>query len=399
MSETETEPDEKEKKKVEPKNPDPVLKSKDLFDWLEPLFNGEDQFPERIDVRVVTGRHGERLGPMIHQYIYKPAEYAPTPSANGRPKPGREALVKLANEVMHRCQRDCDQQRRRVTYSAMACHFSREADFYARFLIDLQPGGTYRYDKDGKREVEDPGYEFDDEGGRLPVHERFSGQALQHNKDMFEMYAIATGAIMERYERILNNQEIAIKERDSRIASQNDVIERALSLEEERKAKREWRELGVKMAEKAGNMGLDLAPPLVNHLIGKSVLPVTSSPEQVTLKNFFRLVKDGGQLTSEQADAVFGVWAPEPPHAMIKAGVLNLEQGQLLYRISEGQVPPEKIDDLLPGGPLQISFDQFQKITSSCGLSIDQLMPLQMLFESRMKIREQAAKDAAAKDK
>jgi len=66
--------------------------NEDLFNFLDALFTGEGEFPERIEVRTVKGRHKDQYGLQLKQFVYKQATV----------KPNREVLVNMTNDIVHR---------------------------------------------------------------------------------------------------------------------------------------------------------------------------------------------------------------------------------------------------------------------------------------------------------
>lgn len=379
---TDTPKDDKKKvAQVDKAAVEPTPKRADFFEWLERLFYDEPEsasFPEKIEVRVVSGKNYERLGPMIKQIIYGPGKEA---------KPPRTKLVELSNEILFRCQRDCDIQRRQVVYGIHVSHFSREVDFYERWLLRCQPTGVHALEGAPRG---DDGSGGEDASDASLTQTAFTTQVLGHHERMFSLYGGAFEGLLDRMDRVLERQENRIEKQDFRIEKMTEILERALSLEAERAERREWQKLKVRAAEKGLDVGLALAPPLLNHLMsrsgGTSNLPAGSeTPETLTLKNFFKKVEEGGMLTKEQADAAFGVYDDKPPYNCVRPGVLSLDQARILWDVSQCKVPVDELDKLMPGGMFAISFTQVQELQTNCGLTIEQLAPLHMIFEARQK--------------
>lgn len=374
---TDNKPEDKKRAQVDKSQVEPVPKRQDFFEWLETLFYQEPEaanFPEKIEVRVVTGKNFERLGPMVKQTVYGPGKDS---------KPTRGKLVELSNEVLFRCQRDCDIQRKPVVYGVHVSHFARETDFYERWLIRCQPTGVHSLEGTPRAGGDD-----DAEGGRDITQAAFTTQVLSHHERMFSLYGGAFEGILDRMDRVLERQENRIDKQDARIEKMSEVLERALSLEAERAERREWQALKIKAAEKGLELGVALAPPLLNSIMNKNqpAPPVgTETPETMTLKAFFKKVEEGGQLTKEQSDAAFGVYDEEPPYKVIRQGVLNIDQVRLLWSVAQCEISADELDKLMPGGPLAISAEQVMALQTQCGFDIAQLAPLHMIFEARQK--------------
>lgn len=354
--------DTREKSQVEP-----IPKSPPLFEWLEKLFDGGSQFPEVIACRVVTGRNFERLGPLIKQIIYPPKAS----------KPSREELVSLTNELVGLMQRDSDIQRKRVVYGLHVSHKARESDFYERYLFACNPSPLHA--GEGVPRPDDS----DSDPGERTIEAQFAVQAMGHMERMFALYGGGFEGLLDRMDRVNEQQAQAIVKKDERIEKLSDMLERALSLEEERREKRDWSALKMRSVEKAFELGLAIAPPLLNQIAGRKLIETNDSSEAIALRNFFKKKSEGGQLTEEQAVLAFGSDDGKP-------GVLTYEQTKLLFEVAHCRIPVDELDKVLPGGSLEISREQVMALTSKCGLSIEQLTPLHLIFDARMKQRKTA---------
>ena len=368
MSDLKQTPAEKERQKLldtrEKSQVEPVPASRDLFQWLEKLFDGGSEFPEMITCRVVTGRSFERLGPTIKQLIYPPKTV----------KPSRGELVSLSNELVGLMQRDTDIQRKVVVYGLHVSHKLRDPDFYERYLYKCNPSPLHAGDGVPRPDDEDSPTE-------RTIEAQFSVQAMGHMERMFALYGGGFEGLLDRMDRVNEQQAQAIVKKDDRIEKLTDMLERALSHEEERREKREWSLLKIRSVEKALDLGLAMAPPLLNQIAGKKLIETSDSQEAIALRNFFKKKNEGGLLTEEQAVLAFGSDDGKP-------GVLTLEQTKLFLDVAYCRVSAEELDKLLPGGALEISQEQVLALTSRCGFAIEQLAPLHMIFAARMKQRQ-----------
>lgn len=343
---------------------EPIPKSPALFEWLEKLFDGGSQFPEMISCRVVTGRNYERLGASIKQIIFPPKAT----------KPSRGELVALSNELVGLMQRDADIQRKRVVYGMHVSHKMRDPDFYERYLYPCNPSPLHA--GEGV-----PRPEEDDSPADRTIEAQFAVQAMGHQERMFALYGGGFEGLLDRMDRINEQQAQAILKKDERIEKLTDMLERALSHEEERREKREWSLLKIRSVEKAVELGLAIAPPLLNQIAGKKLIETSDSQEALTLRNFFKKKSEGGLLTEEQAVLAFGSDDGKP-------GVLAYDQIKLLFDVAHCRAPAEELDKLLPGGPLEITNEQVAALTMRCGFTVEQLVPLHLTFEARMKRRQ-----------
>lgn len=360
-------PSDREKARVEP-----VPKDEKFFEWLESLFFGAENFPEALDVRVVRGKDYATMGPRIKQYLY-PA---------GRQKPTKEEIVKLSNEILYLIQRDCDVHRKRVVYHVAAIHFARGPEPYERWLLDCQPGATYRNGSSPRHSDGDGGDGDGDEEGS--VENRFGVQILKHHERLVDLLGGAFEGIMDRMDRMLERSLQRNAQLETRVEKLLDQVERARSLEMEREQQRLWNDVKRDAAKRGLEIGSQIVPPLVNRLIGQSV--VESEPlEVVTLKNFFKEKSEGGQFTPEEGEAVFGKWDVSDPQSvkLIRPGILTPAQSHVLIKVMSGEMSPAALDQLVPGGSEQILPEQAMALQQIFGM--ERLAPLLLLFQSRQK--------------
>lgn len=381
MTDTETPSDKKRRGERDRSQVEPVAKDQAFFEWLEKLFYDEPEpahFPERLELRIVTGKHREKFGPLIKQLVFAPAKATEETikAGAGRRKPTKEELVALSNELLFRMQKDCDESRQQVCYGVHVWHYSRGDEPYERYLKFVKPQGRYSKDE---------GHASDDDEEPKSLQERFGIQILGHQERLFGLYGGGFEGLLDRMDRILERQDLRIEKQDQRIEKLNEMLERALSHEAEREEKRMWAQLKIKGADRALEMATTLAPPLINQLVGKPIIPTNETAETIALKNFFKRQENGGSLTTEQSNAAFGTYDENPPHDLIKPGVLSYEQAKILLDVAECRIPPDELDKLMPGGALAVTPEQAAALAQI--FSIEQLAPIMLIFESRNRRR------------
>lgn len=351
----------------------PAPKDEEFFSWLGKLFS-DDEFPEKLELRVVELRKSgkEVFGALVQQKLFR---------KNARID--NESIVALSNELLHLAQRDCNVQSRPILYGVYAVHFARENDYYERFLLRLEPNAKY-----GKHAPE-LALARDDDEAEPSTADKFSIQVLTHQQQMFQMYATGYEGMFDRADRIIERQDATIEKLSATIQRQNDMMERAMSMQAERDERARWTDIKIKGVERIIEFGATMAPPLLGQLLGKPVSGET--PESVTLKKLFRVQADGGLLTQEQIDAVFGVY-DEKTHAQLRPGVLTETQTKILWRVAQCEIPLDALDELLPGGACEVADEQFAALMQKCGLTLEQLAPIQIIFQGRINRKQAAAK-------
>lgn len=341
----------------------PTPKDNEFFEWLMALFFGDNNFPEKIEVRPMRGRDFATRGPLILLRTWGPRDPKPTP----------EIVTKISNEILFAIQRDCDiQGKPRVIYGILAIHFAKDDEPYTRYLLPRKPMGVYTAKGEGidRRDDED-----EDE---LDPKKKFASQILDHGERMFEKYLGGFEGLLDRMDRVLERQEASIERKDIRIEKLTDMLEKALSLEEERAQRRAWEAVKIKGVEKALDVGMAIAPPLIAGFLGKP-----EAGEVVVLATFFKTVDEGGKMTQAAAEAAFGV--ADEKGRLVKPGVLSEAQVDILIGVSRGSMPPDTLNRLLPkelGGDVSLTMEQVGKLDTI--FEPEHLAPVKMAFQARL---------------
>jgi hypothetical protein len=250
--------DEDRQPPVQPVTPNDL----EFFSWLETLFFGDAQFPERLEVRLITGPKLERLGGIIKQYNWEPAQSR----ADGPKKPTKEEIVRMSHEIHRRCQQHSDvvgSRMRKVVpifFGVFAWHMGRSPQPYERWLIRCVPDQMYSRASLSTVSPGDTGGDFggggddddEEEGGAL----RPSTQALQHIEALHTLYIEAIGGVMDRMDRIAERQSTELELLRGRYERQQRIAEQALSLEADREERRAWNKVKIGVTERAANAAL-----------------------------------------------------------------------------------------------------------------------------------------------
>lgn len=346
---------------------DPVPTNLAFFEWLDALFDGQNQFPEKIVWQVVEGKKRDRLGPVVDQIVYRPKSQKPT----------REELVKLSNKIIADCQYDCSIQRRPVMYQISALHYAKDSNYYARRLLEFEPQRLGSGHPDPR--------ENDDDDEQTSIEKSIPNQIMRHQESMVPIVIDGYQGVMATMERLVARQASRITELEERCNKQADMIERLQSLKEERDRRAKWDDLKLKSVEKGVGFLMEVAPPMLNQIMGKSVVPTSQSLEAITLRNFIN------GLALEQAEALLGKWDEGKCTAR---GILSEDQASIFINVSLCQMPVERLDDLLPGGQFEVTNEQMMTVLQQ-GIQMEQLMPLRLLFEGRLKRRQSPQQGAA----
>lgn len=343
---------------------EPVPKRKDFFDWIEETFN--DGMPEKMDLRIVFGKNLATMGPILEQWNFAP----------NAPKPSKEKIVALSNKALYLAQRDCDQHRKPVAYQFGATHLNRgDEPYYKRWIIRCQPSATFANGADGESKDEDS-----EEDG---MEKRFSTQVLRHQENMIGLLGAGFEGQLDRQDRLVERLLARIAKLEEDNDRLKDMLERALSNQAERQERLEMTRLKTKATEQLLEWGLQVAPPLVNQLVGKPLLPSTAPDlEILTLKKFF------DSLTKEETNAIFGVWTDDQPPVCVTKGILNEQQTAILTHVTMGQMPSENLNHLLPGGDHTVTMEQAAQLQTV--VPMQKLAPVMMLLQARLQNAQKA---------
>jgi hypothetical protein len=369
---------------------EPQPKRTDFFNWLEQLFDGPTEMPERIEVCAVKGRSCEIIVKVIHGYPFLPeAREAPNGQVDGEGektattkkaaekasrvkagKPSRERLVHLSNEILSKCQGETDAIGREQRFGVHAIHFVRDSQPYSRFLIRCSPQVV--------KEAEDE----EDDNSPGAAYKRYPVQALDHDERQFSINTELTLGLIDRQNRELERMSRDLGEQRMATRVAQEAVERLQSLSLDREMARDWNKLKIDAARDGMQLVMGLAPPIINQLAGKKVLPTNETPESITLKAFFKPTNEGGRLTSAQADEAFGAYDDTPEHNLTKPGVLRKEQVRVLIDVAHCTQGPEALDKLIPpDGELAITMDQVMQLQRI--FPLEQIAPIMILFQSR----------------
>jgi hypothetical protein len=380
MSEDATTTNNSSKRKTDRDRHQPDLLPKDqaFFEWLEKLFYDEPEvahFPEKIEVRVMAGAKKDRYGQILKVYAFAPkkATKVEQEAGAGAGKPTREKLVYMSNEMLYLMQRNCDELRRSQVYGVAVWHLTMETEPYQCWIKRCNPQKRYASENGA-----------DDDDDETSDEQRWSTQLLRHQESMVGLLGSGYEGVVDRLDRIVER----LLKRNESLEDKNgklfDMLERALSLEQERIRAAKWDDLKIGATQKGLDLGLALAPPIINQLTGKQAVAGEATFETITLRNFLKTTGEGGQLTKEQADAAFGEFGPPPALALIKPGILSEAQGDIIIGVANGKLAPDELDKLLPGGPSPTTVMSMEQLAALQQVfPPEQLMPLQMIFQAR----------------
>jgi hypothetical protein len=341
----------------------PEASRPDLFQFLEKLFDGADQKPERIELRQAYGDGARKYGTVVIQKEYK---------ANAA-KPSRELLVSLSNELLDLAQRNCNELRKPYRYAILAKHYAKSDDYYGCFLLSMRP-------KQPAAEGDDVGHAGDDEDENTDAKRRDSllDYSIAHLKQSDEndrwrqdQHATSTGDIIEKYQNLVQM-----------LMSQNLEMQREhrelFKTADEALSKKSERDLAVKMQDfKMGMMSdgfkfiQQMAPVVVNKLQGKTPGVGETSAESMAVKSFLE------GLSEKQAAALFG---DDASGTWTENGIFTHAQAKIFSAVAQCQVAPSELDRLLDG---EHAVREDQIMRAQTIVASQQFMPLVALVLSR----------------
>jgi hypothetical protein len=366
----------------------PVINDEHLYEFLLALFYDDpepEQFPEHVDLNIVSGKYSSKIEQTIWSKKFAPIraeEYAVKHGA-GAAKPNREQLAALSNLLLAKMRRDCDESGHARAYAVMAWSTSRSDSPYMSFPKKMAPAGRFAR-KPGEAEDEDEG---------LTRGEKFVIQLYTQQQKMFELYGEMLAGLSDRYQRTEERDASEIEKLRKERHSLTEQLERALSLEQDREERRAAFRQKREIIDKGMNVLETYGPSLASSLIGggkKDIIngSAETSDEAEALRNFLRTTDEGGSLTQKQMIDAFGDW-DENTGRLTTPGVLAPEQVLIVVMVSKGQTPPDELDKLMPGGPLEITQPQLMQLVRVFGAQIEQL---KKIFDMRMQKRQSKEK-------
>jgi hypothetical protein len=364
---------------------DPSPKNPALLGWLEGLFYGPSDYPQKLEVRMMWGARHQNGGPVIKQILFPPNMIDPAQRVDSdekvessgktdrrKHKPNREELVEISHDILARIQLECDATGKAAVYYVLATHLLRDDQPYERFPIRANPKGGVRRSEDG---------EDDDELGETGSLKKGYLQGMVQNREMFTLLGSMIEGLVDRQDRALIRAEEALEATRTQNLRMQDVVAKAMDINSERTIKEEWAKLKVRTVERGLNMFEAFAPQMMPGLLnGKNGGGITDSPESLTLKAFLRGSDEGGRLTKEQVDQVFGAFDDEPEMNLIRPGVLTEDQGRIIYQVARLEMHAQELEKLVPGGEHALTQEQLMRLQGVFKDSMDQIAPIIGLF-------------------
>jgi len=311
--------------------PDLRGEAREIFDWLESLFNisardtapgkvktEPDSFPERISLHAVYGRTGENYAPAICGESWKPGVSDP---------PSRERLAELANYFYGRAQKDASTLRKMQRYGLYAFSNIKGPRHYDRHLFLAMPGGREMTEEEARALPA-----ADDEDTH---RDRFLGQMMAHQRWQHEQFTEAMSGVMKLQQSIIAQQQNTITQMEADRRADRLAAEEALSKKQERELAAEWAKAKITMLGDMWGSLKGYLPAAATYLTKGKVGIVEG------LKEFL------GGLTEDTRIALLGDW--DQNDNCTKPGVLDETQVKMLSGIIAGDIPPTEISEFIIG--------------------------------------------------
>lgn len=300
----------------EPPPNEPAPKDEALFLWLEGLFFHDDAWPEKIEVRAVNLRSTkEVLGALITQRLLR---------ANS--KMDKASIVALSNELLHLMQRDADVQRKSMVYGIYAIHFSRNNNYYDRFLVRCEPTGLYS--REGFPRVDDA--DDDDSPTVRLLKELLTDERRKSTVQLDMLLGVLSGAL-ERSDERLERVEALVDGAWQKQAAMMQATENLISQSHARDEKGAWGQLQRDLARAGAQKALDVLGG-----IAAARLAPAAGAQPGTLNPLAAFI---ASITKEEGEAAFGGEPDEAGH--VPGAVFSDDQFQLMMKIAKSSV----IDD------------------------------------------------------
>lgn len=340
----------------------PTPSSEQLMNFLDRVFHGDFEMPQKLTLCAVTGRMGQQMGPMIREFSFKPDE-----------RPTVEQRVELANLIVHIFQDDADALNKKCTYGVHAFHLGRSDRFYSRVLIRMAPSGMTTALQDER------GIGADDEEGNAASSRLLMELLQSERRDKRYTLELALSAISGAMERDAERIERMEKIVDGAWAKQIEMMkatESMLSQAADRQARSTWEAFKREKVAMAIEKAIGITEMVVPQLLARRA--ERSAVEDAAAKVASASNPVGQFLLSvseEQGARAFGaILGPD----RVAGGVFSADQFTMLGRIASEAEPDNA---LVTAFVASLTAQQIQQAQSI--FSMDQLMPLLSWLQSR----------------
>jgi len=342
-------------------NPEPTRP--DLFQFVEKLFEGADQKPERIELRQAYGPGCRKYGTTVLQKEYK---------ANSL-KPTREQMVALSNELLDAAQTNCNEIGKPHRYGVLPKHYAKSDSYYACFVIAMQPKQRPGYNGLDVEDDDDVESDVKRRDGLLQHSLEHLKTGDEHERWRQDQFSGAVGDIIEKYQSLVDrlmqqNSEFMKEHRELFKAA-----DEALSRKSERDLAAEMQKFKIGMLQNGFDFLKQLAPVAVNQLTGKQTIPTEKSAESIAVSSFLE------GLADPQARALFGD-IDDDKKELKPNGIFTPAQAMIFFNVARCQEPPAALDKLLEG---EHAVTEQQIAKAQAVVSAQQFMPLVALVMGR----------------
>lgn len=322
----------RERQKERPSTGTPAPSDAQLTLFLERQWEDQES-PQRLEVYAL---HGPMARRRAKDPLYR-KDYKANP-----PKPEKEKIVELANNILSACKNDCNVIGKPVRYTVLAFDERRGSAAVGQHPLLMEPDQLI---------ANGNGYDEEDTDG-------FAGDRLLKRADILyrdyqwwqEHSSNAVGGVLEMVmtenARLReDNQELFRKLMES-----NTKLEEARSQEEDRRITRMKAQFWLDQMKDGATLVKGIFPQLVNKATGKEIMKVTQTTESLVLCNFFN------SCSEQQVEAAFGKYDQEGNQ--IQGGVFTKRQAVILDGVARGTVPVERLGDLIGEGPDAVTMEQ-----------------------------------------
>lgn len=347
----------------------PDATNPELFKAIERWFSGDDQRPQKIEVRQAYGPGARKYGTVVDYKEWK----------ENSAKPGREELVGLSNRFLDAAQSNCNALGKSHKYGILAKHHTKQSDYYAAFVVALRPTQDAEYDPNDPDLVGD----IDDVTPDVKRRDSLLEYSIAHIKAADEnerwrqdQHSQSTGDLLSKYSEFLSimvaqNMELMKEHREL-----FRTADEALSHKADRDRMLKDQEFKHSMFLEGFNFLKQIAPVALSQIKGKQAALGEPSPESLGVKTFLE------GLSEPQAKALFGTL---DENGRLKGdGIFSVEQIELFAGIAEAKIPATEMSRLLEGGNLAINTTQMS--AAQAELSPRQIMPLMALIMAKQNV-------------
>lgn len=358
-----------------------AAEDEELTEWLNRLW-ARNEPPERVELWQVFGKYKSQPGEMIHHEDFR------------TDKLDVEQVNKLANEILAAAQNDADGLAKESSYQLRIIDRNRKANPLVRRIGPLMPKRKKALAV-GAEGFANGGDDEDEELDSKSLNYRYAKDNMDQSRWDKQRYDTVMGHMLGLY----HTQVQVLQDHNQQLMLQNINMFERMQEAQDRSLDRELIRDKEKLKADLMKDGFRAARNLLPGLFAKDKSPQQqiaspqeengeageqpkygASPERTLVTNFLNDCDDAKLMIP-----LFGDYEEQPDGKakLIIPGIFSTKQFYVLFGVSEGQLPPSALDNLMPDSEHKDSVTEEQLmraqqagVTEGIGMALVQVIGL-----------------------